>query len=118
MGNWEDYTKEMPLTYRQIKKWADSQGWDFSPGGYDTKVLLADLLPGDPDSMPWGVLGWLMGEVMPSVKANGSYEWPEDLDALQLQRKTPEGLTVTSRESMQLAGLPRPSRLWRPGPPA
>jgi hypothetical protein len=87
--------KKMPLTYRQIKQWADDQGWDFGPDGYDTKVIQAEMLPDDPDSMPWGVLAWLMGEVIPSVKKNGCYEWPEDLDADQLHGRDEKGIKRT-----------------------
>jgi hypothetical protein len=75
----EDTGKE-PMTYRQIKEYVEGEGLDFGAGGYDAKLAQAEMLPDDPDSVPWGVWRWLTHEVLPTIRRNGGYEWPEILD--------------------------------------
>ena len=69
------------MTYRQIKEYAEGEEWNFGPGGYAAKLAQADTLPDDPESMPWGVWRWLTHEVLPTIRRNGSYEFPANLDA-------------------------------------
>jgi hypothetical protein len=67
---------EEPLTYRQIKEYADRHMWEISPAGYDTTLVKR------PDSLPWGVCQWLLREALPTARTTGKYEFPQALDVV------------------------------------
>jgi hypothetical protein len=77
-------TSPQRMTYRQIKEYSEGEGWDFSAGGFECDLAKRGRAPRSyddgPPPWPWGVDRWLDHEVLPTIRRQGNYEWPDNLD--------------------------------------
>jgi hypothetical protein len=70
------------MTYRQIQVYAQDQGWDIAPGGYDWNLARDRVMPCDVRIDPPAVYGWFVREVMPAIQRTGEWIWPTNLDTI------------------------------------
>lgn len=70
------------MTYRQIKHYVQSLGWDVRAGGYDWNLARDGVSPCDVAVDPPAVYAWFVRELTPAIQRTGQWSWPDDLDII------------------------------------
>lgn len=78
-------TEHKPMTYREIREYAEGEGWDLGDGGFERDLIKRRIAPSaytSDNPIPWGVDQWLTHEVLPAINKTGHYDFPSHLDLI------------------------------------